>query len=74
MRCRKKPLRSRQLAHGPGLAQSLIKDNLDDAATLPLPGALDNDAERLIRASLDGDHAEAVRALVEKRASNFGPS
>ena len=63
---------ARQLAHGPALAQRLIKDNLDDAATLAFPAALDNEAERLIRASLDGDHAEAVRAFVEKRAPNFG--
>lgn len=63
---------ARQLAHGPGLAQALIKDNLDDAATLPFAAALDNEAERLIRASLDPDHAEAVRAFVEKRAPDFG--
>ena len=63
---------ARQLAQGPGLAKALIKDNLDDAATLPFHAALDNEAERLIRASLDPDHAEAVRAFVEKRAPNFG--
>jgi enoyl-CoA hydratase/carnithine racemase len=63
---------ARQLAQGPGLAQALIKDNLDDAATLPFHAALDNEAERLIRASLDPDHAEAVRAFVEKRAPNLG--
>ena len=64
---------ARQLAHGPALAQGLIKDNLDDAATLPFATALDLEAERLIRASLDADHAEAVRAFVDKRAPNFGP-
>jgi enoyl-CoA hydratase/carnithine racemase len=63
---------ARQLAHGPALAQALIKDNLDDAATLPFAAALDLEAERLIRASLDPDHAEAVRAFVEKRAPTFG--
>ena len=63
---------ARQLAQGPGLAQALIKDNLDDAASLPFHAALDNEAERLIRVSLDPDHAEAVRAFVEKRAPNFG--
>ena len=63
---------ARQLAQGPGLAQALIKDNLDDAATLPFDAALDQEAERLIRASLDPDHSEAVRAFVEKRAANFG--
>jgi enoyl-CoA hydratase/carnithine racemase len=61
-----------RLAQGPGLAQALVKDNLDDAATLPFDAALDNEAERLIRASMHGDHAEAVRAFVEKRGPNFG--
>ena len=63
---------ARQLAQGPGLAQALVKDNLDDAATLPFDAALDHEAERLIRASLHSDHAEAVRAFVEKRAPLFG--
>jgi enoyl-CoA hydratase/carnithine racemase len=62
---------ARQLAQGPTLAQALIKDNLDDAATLAFPTALDNEAARLIRASMDSDHAEAVRAFVEKRAPRF---
>jgi enoyl-CoA hydratase/carnithine racemase len=61
-----------RLAQGPGLAQALVKDNLDDAATLPFDAALDNEAERLTRASMHSDHAEAVRAFVEKRAPNFG--
>jgi enoyl-CoA hydratase/carnithine racemase len=64
---------ARQLAHGPALAQALIKDNVDDAATLAFAAALDQEAERLIRASQDPDHAEAVRAFVDKRAPNFGP-
>jgi len=63
---------ARQLAQGPGLAQALIKDNLDDAARLPFDAALDHEAERLIRASLHRDHTEAVRAFVEKRAPNLG--
>jgi enoyl-CoA hydratase/carnithine racemase len=63
---------ARQLAQGPGLAQALVKDNLDDAATMPFDAALNHEAERLIRASMHGDHAEAVRAFVEKRARDFG--
>ena len=63
---------ARQLAQGPGLATALIRDNLDDAATLPFHAALNNEAERLIRASLHPDHSEAVRAFVVKRAPNFG--
>lgn len=62
---------ARQLAHGPALAQALIKDNLDDSATVGFEAALDNEAERLIRSSMDSDHAEAVRAFVEKRAPRF---
>lgn len=60
-----------QLAQGPSLAQALAKDNLDDAATLPFAEALDKEAERLIQASLHGDHAEAVRAFIEKRRPQF---
>lgn len=63
---------ARRLAHGPALAQALIKDNLDDATTMPFLQALDGEAGRLIQSSLDGDHAEAVRAFVEKRAPDFG--
>lgn len=62
---------ARQLAHGPALAQALLKDNLDDAATLSFQTALDNEAARLIRSSMDSDHAEAVRAFVEKRTPRF---
>lgn len=64
---------ARQLAHGPALAQALIKDNLDDSSTLGFEAALDNEAARLIRSSMDADHAEAVRAFVEKRAPRFRP-
>ena len=60
-----------RLAKGPGLAQALVKDNLDDAATLTFDAALDNEAERLSRASLHPDHSEAVQTFVEKRAPNF---
>jgi enoyl-CoA hydratase/carnithine racemase len=62
---------ARQLAHGPALAQALIKDNLDDSSTLGFEAALDNEAARLIRSTMDADHAEAVRAFVEKRAPRF---
>ena len=64
---------ARQLAQGPALAQALIKDNLDDSSTLGFEAALDNEAARLVRSSMDADHAEAVRAFVEKRAPRFRP-
>ena len=62
---------ARQLAHGPALAQALIKDNLDDSSTVGFDTALDNEAARLVRSTMDADHAEAVRAFVEKRAPRF---
>ena len=62
---------ARQLAHGPALAQGLIKDNLDDATTLGFADALDREAERLVRSTQSADHTEAVRAFVEKRAPRF---
>ncbi len=62
---------ARQLAHGPALAQALIKDNLDDSSKVGFDTALDNEAVRLIRSTMDADHAEAVRAFVEKRAPRF---
>lgn len=62
---------ARQLAQGPSLAQAMVKDNLDDATTLAFAETMDNEAGRLIRASQHSDHAEAVRAFVEKRAPLF---
>lgn len=63
---------ARRLAHGPALAQALIKDNLDDASTLSFMASLDAEAGRMVRASQDDDHREAVRAFVDKRAPQFG--
>ncbi len=60
-----------RLAAGPAVALRLIKDNLDDAATIDFETAIDREAERLIQAQETQDHREAVRAFVEKRAPSF---
>ena len=44
-----------------------------DAATLTFGQALDLEAVRLIQASRHADHAEAVRAFIDKRAPDFRP-
>jgi enoyl-CoA hydratase/carnithine racemase len=60
-----------ELAHGPAEALRAIKDNLDDALALDFATSLDREAERLMRVAGHGDHPEATRAFVEKRAPMF---
>ena len=62
---------ARQLAHGPAVAQRYIKDNLDEALEIDHATAIDNEAERLLRATGSEDHKEAVAAFVEKREPAF---
>ena len=62
---------ARQLAHGPAVAQRYIKDNLDEALDIDHATAIDNEAERLLRATGSDDHKEAVAAFVEKREPVF---
>ncbi len=62
---------ARRLANGPGQALRLMKDNLDDALVIDFDVALEREAERLVEAAGTADHAEAVRAFVEKRAPEF---
>lgn len=62
---------ARRLANGPGQALRLMKDNLDDALVIDYDAALDREAERLVESAGTADHAEAVRAFVEKRAPVF---
>jgi len=61
-----------ELANGPGEALRAIKDNLDDALVVDFATSLDREAERLLNAAGHADHAEAVRAFVEKRPPVFG--
>lgn len=63
---------ARRLADGPSEALRLMKDNLDDALVVDFDVALEREAERLVEAAGTADHAEAVRAFVEKRAPRFG--
>ncbi|MFT4099665.1 MAG: enoyl-CoA hydratase [Burkholderiaceae bacterium] len=62
---------ARRLANGPAQALRLMKDNLDDALVIDYDAALDREAERLVEAAGTADHAEAVRAFVEKRVPVF---
>jgi enoyl-CoA hydratase/carnithine racemase len=62
---------ARKIANGPSKAISLMKDNLDDALEVDFDTALDREAERLVQSSQTADHAEALRAFVEKRPPNF---
>ncbi len=62
---------ARRLANGPVRALRLMKDNLDDALVVDFDVALEREAERLVEAAGTADHAEAVRAFVEKRAPRF---
>ncbi|MFA7504199.1 MAG: enoyl-CoA hydratase [Burkholderiaceae bacterium] len=63
---------ARRLANGPAQALRLMKDNLDDALVVEFDVALEREAERLVESAGTADHAEAVRAFVEKRAPVFG--
>jgi len=62
---------ARQLADGPSLAFSRIKDNLDHAMTSDLLASMDREAENMVAATRTADHKEAVRAFVEKRKPAF---
>ena len=59
------------MASGPKVALELMKDNLDDAATIDFMTAIDREAERMVKSSLTADHHEAVRAFIEKRKPVF---
>ncbi|HRO59256.1 MAG TPA: enoyl-CoA hydratase-related protein, partial [Burkholderiaceae bacterium] len=63
---------ARELAQGPTAVFGLIKDNLDDALKLNFGDALDREAERLVASAGTEDHAEAVRAFVERRKPSAG--
>ena len=65
---------AQQLAAGPRLAISRMKENLDLTATADFMTALDHEAELLVETSRTEDHKEAVRAFIEKRQPNFGGS
>lgn len=62
---------AKTLANGPGSAYAAIKDNLDLALSADFLTSLDHEAENMVAAAGTAQHAEAVRAFIEKRAPNF---
>ena len=73
MSCARRRDLAKSLADGPARALQLMKDNLDDALTMPFLAALDNEAARLVDSAADPDHREAVSAFVERREPSFYP-
>jgi enoyl-CoA hydratase/carnithine racemase len=62
---------ARMLANGPGSAFASIKDNLDLALSADFLTSLDQEAERMVLAAGTTQHAEAVRAFIEKRSPSY---
>jgi enoyl-CoA hydratase/carnithine racemase len=62
---------AKTLANGPSNAYAAIKDNLDMALSVDFLTSLDHEAENMVAAAGTAQHAEAVRAFIEKRAPNF---
>jgi len=62
---------AQRLAHGPGIALGLMKQNFNAAETGTLAELLDLEALHQIQTARTGDHAEAARAFVEKRPPVF---
>ena len=62
---------ARTLANGPGNAYAAIKDNLDLALSADFLTSLDQEAEKMVVAAGTAQHAEAVRAFIEKRVPNY---
>jgi enoyl-CoA hydratase/carnithine racemase len=63
---------ARTLANGPASAYASIKDNLDLALSVDFLTSLDQEAEKMVVAAGTAQHAEAVRAFIEKRAPRYG--
>jgi 2-(1,2-epoxy-1,2-dihydrophenyl)acetyl-CoA isomerase len=62
---------ARRLADGPRISLGLMKQNLNVAERGDLLLSLDAEADNHARSAETGDHAEAARAFVEKRAPIF---
>jgi 2-(1,2-epoxy-1,2-dihydrophenyl)acetyl-CoA isomerase len=62
---------ARTLAHGPRVALSYMKRNMNAAETQPLAQCLDLEAMHHTRTGFTEDHKEAARAFVEKREPVF---
>jgi 2-(1,2-epoxy-1,2-dihydrophenyl)acetyl-CoA isomerase len=62
---------ARKLAEGPTLAYAALKESVAFGQSHSLSEALEKEDELQTRAGSSGDHVEAVRAFVEKRAPKF---
>jgi 2-(1,2-epoxy-1,2-dihydrophenyl)acetyl-CoA isomerase len=62
---------ARSLAHGPSIALSLMKSNLNCAESRGLPELLDMEAVHQVQTGRTEDHREAAKAFVEKRTPIF---
>ncbi len=62
---------AQRLAHGPGIALGLMKQNFNAAETGTLSELLDLEALHQIRTARTEDHQEAARAFVDKRPPVF---
>ena len=64
-------MRPLRIAAGPPIAASLAKSLLNRAATVDLAAALEGEAFGQSNAITSEDHAEGVRAFLEKRPAKF---
>jgi 2-(1,2-epoxy-1,2-dihydrophenyl)acetyl-CoA isomerase len=62
---------AKTLANGPSSTYASMKDNLDLALSADFLTSLDQEAEKMVAAAGTAQHAEAVRAFMEKRAPNY---
>jgi 2-(1,2-epoxy-1,2-dihydrophenyl)acetyl-CoA isomerase len=62
---------ARSLAHGPSIALSLMKRNMNCAESSGLAELLDMEATHQVQSGRTQDHREAAKAFVEKRAPIF---
>ena len=62
---------AQRLAHGPGIALGLMKQNFNAAETGTLSQLLDLEALHQVRTARTEDHLEAARAFVDKRPPLF---
>ncbi len=62
---------ARQIADGPPIAIRYMKQNINRATQADFRTCLDWEADRTVRSARTEDHAEAVRAFIDKRPAVF---